>query len=94
MKYLALNLAVTTVVIIGLVYLRTLRPNSALWTTLAALTVLTAVFDSLIIWSGIVDYNYESTLGVTVWRAPIEDFFYTIVAVIGSVGLWEKYGSN
>ena len=94
MKYLILNLLVTCVVIGVLILWRAPKPKPALWKTLLALIILTALFDSLIIWSGIVDYNYADTLGIRIWRAPIEDFFYTVVAVIGSISLWEKYDQH
>ena len=44
--------------------------------------VMTAVFDNLIIASGIVDYDYEKTLGIRIVLAPIEDFAYTLVALV------------
>ena len=43
---------------------------------------MTAIFDNLIIASGIVDYDYEKTLGIRIFLAPIEDFAYTLVALV------------
>jgi lycopene cyclase domain-containing protein len=43
---------------------------------------MTAIFDNVIIASGIVDYDYEKTLGLRIWLAPIEDFAYTLVALV------------
>jgi lycopene cyclase domain-containing protein len=43
---------------------------------------MTAIFDNLIIASGIVDYDYEKTLGIRIVLAPIEDFAYTLVALV------------
>ena len=43
---------------------------------------MTAIFDNLIIASGIVDYDYEKTLGIRLFLAPIEDFAYTLVALV------------
>lgn len=43
---------------------------------------MTAVFDNLIIASGIVDYDFEKTLGIRLFLAPIEDFAYTLVALV------------
>lgn len=43
---------------------------------------MTAIFDNVIIASGIVDYDYEKTLGPRIWLAPIEDFAYTLVALV------------
>lgn len=43
---------------------------------------MTAIFDNIIIASGIVDYDYEKTLGIRIFLAPIEDFAYTLVALV------------
>lgn len=43
---------------------------------------MTAIFDNVIIGSGIVDYDYDKTLGIRVLLAPIEDFAYTLVALV------------
>lgn len=50
--------------------------------TVGILLVFTAVFDSLIVSSGIVDYDYTKTLGILIGAAPIEDFFYALLAGI------------
>ncbi len=68
------------------------RPTKAWWAALAALLVLTAVFDSLIIAAGIVGYDRSKLLGVFVGTAPIEDFLYTIVAMLLVPGLWRILG--
>jgi lycopene cyclase domain-containing protein len=44
--------------------------------------VMTFIFDNLIIAIGIVDYDYEKTLGLRLLLAPIEDFAYTLVALV------------
>lgn len=44
--------------------------------------VLTAIFDNVIIGTGIVAYDDELLLGVKILYAPIEDFAYTIVALV------------
>ena len=43
---------------------------------------LTLVFDNLIIASGIVDYDPEKISGIRLGVAPIEDFAYTLVALV------------
>jgi lycopene cyclase domain-containing protein len=58
--------------------------------TLAALLAMTAIFDNLIIMSGIVDYNHTLLLGVYIGVAPVEDFFYAILAVILVPALWHS----
>jgi lycopene cyclase domain-containing protein len=59
--------------------------------TLGVLLGLTAVFDSMIILSGIVGYDYDKTLGIVIGAAPIEDFLYTIVVVPLTIALWRFY---
>lgn len=61
--------------------------RSSLW-SLAALTLLTAVFDNVIIGSGLVAYNDENRLGPQIGLAPIEDFGYTLAACLGLPALW------
>ena len=57
---------------------------------LAALLVLTAVFDSLIVGLDLVSYNLAHILGIYVGKAPIEDFSYTLTAAIVVPLLWEQ----
>lgn len=53
-----------------------------------ALLVGTAVFDNLIIWSGLVDYDAAKILGLRIGLAPVEDFLYAVVAVMLTSSLW------
>lgn len=46
------------------------------------LFTLTAIFDNVIIGTGIVAYDESKILGLKVLYAPIEDFAYTAVAVL------------
>ncbi|MDO5635281.1 MAG: lycopene cyclase domain-containing protein [Micrococcus sp.] len=55
---------------------------------LVLLTVLTAVFDSLIIGFGIVDYTEANISGLRIGLAPIEDFTYPLAGVALLTGLW------
>ena len=52
--------------------------------TFAALVMftLTAIFDNVIIGTGIVAYDDDLLLGVRILYAPIEDFAYTAVALV------------
>jgi len=52
--------------------------------TFAALVMftLTAIFDNVIIGTGIVAYDDDLLLGVKILYAPIEDFAYTAVALV------------
>jgi lycopene cyclase domain-containing protein len=59
------------------------------------LILSSAVFDQLIIGLDIVDYNPDKILGLFIYKAPVEDFFYCIGSVIIVSNLWrifsEKY---
>lgn len=59
------------------------------WLSAAAvMVVLTAVFDNAIIGFGIVDYDKSLTSGVKVGLAPLEDFAYTLAALLAIPALW------
>jgi len=51
--------------------------------------LLTAVFDNLIILSGIVDYDDSKLFGINIGVVPIEDFAYTVVAVLLVPAIWK-----
>lgn len=55
---------------------------------IVALMVGTAIFDNLIIWSGLVAYDDSRILGIRIGLAPVEDFLYAIVAVMLTASLW------
>lgn len=55
----------------------------------AVLVVLTAVFDSLIIGTGIVAYDDGQRSGVTIGLAPIEDFLYPLAGVLLLSVVWD-----
>jgi len=92
-----------TYIIINLIFLvcvavlfsqHLIKPTKVWWLTLVILTLLTAVFDSIIIWAGIVGYDTQKILGIYVGLAPIEDFFYAILAVILVPTLWKMFESK
>ncbi|ALE92513.1 hypothetical protein AOC05_09625 [Arthrobacter alpinus] len=56
--------------------------------TIAVLIVLTAIFDNLMIASGLFDYAGHTLNGIHVGLAPIEDFAYPIAAGLLLPGLW------
>lgn len=70
------------------------RPNLLLKyaVTLLVLLVFTAVFDNLIIGAGIVAYDPTKISGIFIGIAPIEDFAYTIAAVLVLPTLWGVLG--
>lgn len=91
--YLVLNIIFCGVVL-ALLRPRIRRPSHS-WTLMAAvLLVLTAIFDSLIIWAGIVGYDMHKILGIYVGLAPIEDFFYAVFAAVIVPLLWNKFGGS
>lgn len=88
--YLILNsLFLAAVLIVFRKHLR--KPTATWWLSLSALLVLTAIFDNLIIWAGIVTYNPSNLLGIYIGLAPIEDFMYAILAAILAPVLWNYY---
>lgn len=88
MTYLALNLTVliSLFVVLNLFMRRTTWGSIGL--TLVGLTLLTAVFDNVIIALGVVDYDPSKILGLLIGLSPIEDFAYTIAAVLLVPTLW------
>ncbi|MEO5627411.1 MAG: lycopene cyclase domain-containing protein [Candidatus Saccharimonadales bacterium] len=67
------------------------KPKRRLLAVLLIMLSLTAIFDSLIIAFDIVGYNQQYTAGLVIIKAPIEDFFYTVVATVLTISLWERY---
>jgi len=59
---------------------------------LVVLVALTAVFDNVIVGSGIVAYDPAKILGVRIGVAPVEDFAYAIVAALALPALWILLG--
>lgn len=71
--------------------LRRQRPRT--WITpvaiaAAALCLLTLVFDTIMIGVGLYEYDPSKILGVYLWGAPLEDFFYPLVAVLLVPAVW------
>lgn len=64
--------------------------NKDFWIVLGIMLGFTAVFDQLFTGLPIVFYDFSLTSGIKLWYAPIEDFTYTIAAVIG-IGSVLKY---
>lgn len=60
--------------------------------TLIVLLVFTAVFDNLIIAAGIVAYDPAKISGIMIGIAPVEDFAYTLAAVLVLPTLWGLLG--
>jgi len=92
MTYVILSVAVLAV--IALVTVPTLRrlPLRPLVITALVLIALTAVFDNVIVGIGLVDYDETKISGLRVPFAPIEDFSYTLGAVMLVPALWTWLG--
>lgn len=52
------------------------------------LPVLTAVFDNVLVGTGIVGYDPDLISGIRLGVAPIEDFAYTLAALVLLPSLW------
>lgn len=55
------------------------------------MVLLTAIFDNLIVLAGIVKYDRSKLMEVFVGVVPIEDFAYTVVAVLLIPALWRFF---
>lgn len=96
MTYTVLNLAFLALAAAGtalaLVVVRrrgaTAPRTRALALAAVVMLALTAVFDNVIIATGLVDYHPELHLGLRLGLAPIEDFAYTVAALALLPALW------
>lgn len=68
--------------------------KSTLAKVVIASLIMTAVFDSAIIAMGFVGYDTSKLLGIYVFKAPLEDFFYIIFALAVTIYTWEKLNAR
>ena len=71
------------------------RGRGLIWkyaSTLIVLLVFTAIFDNVIVGLGIVAYDPAKLSGLFVGVVPIEDFAYSIAAVLVLPTLWGVLG--
>ncbi len=92
--YLMLNLIFLAVVLGVLAWRKLLTFGRAVWATLAVLLVTTIVFDSLLVHLGIVGYSLDKILGIRVGLAPVEDFFYSLLAGLTVPAVWKGLGRD
>jgi lycopene cyclase domain-containing protein len=59
---------------------------------LAAVLLLTAVFDNIMIGVGLVAYDADLISGLFVGLAPVEDFAYPVAAALLLPALWSLLG--
>ncbi len=62
-----------------------------LFITGVVMLLLTLIFDNLIIGTGIVAYDQSKLSGIMLGFAPIEDFAYTLVALVLTPSLFEFF---
>ncbi|OYX55955.1 MAG: lycopene cyclase [Micrococcales bacterium 32-70-13] len=92
MTYTLLNvvfLAVVALVAIAAVVARRAPRWRAVGLAAVLLLALTAIFDNVIIGTGIVAYDDSLISGVLIGLAPIEDFAYTVAALVLLPAVWE-----
>lgn len=82
MTYIILTISVLFVFAIYAFLMRKWLRLKPLAIASAVMLFLTLVFDNLIIASGIVEYDPQKISGIRLGVAPIEDFAYTLVALV------------
>jgi lycopene cyclase domain-containing protein len=95
MTYALLNavfLSVVAVVAIAALAARRSPRWRAVGLAAIVLLALTAVFDNVIIATGLVDYDESLISGVRIGLAPVEDFAYSLAAVVLLPAVWELLG--
>jgi lycopene cyclase domain-containing protein len=90
--YVVLSLAVLAVIAVATAPTLRRLPGRPLWVTALVLLALTAVFDNVIVGLDLVAYDEAKILGLRVPIAPIEDFSYTLGAVMLVPALWTWLG--
>ncbi|NBQ98281.1 MAG: lycopene cyclase domain-containing protein [Microbacteriaceae bacterium] len=90
MLYLMLNLVFMLIAFVIVNAFARKTPWPLVFRTMAAMSVVTLVFDNIIIGLGIVDYDVSKLSGIYLGFAPIEDFAYTVVSVITVASIWFK----
>ena len=81
----AVPVSVAALVVLARAGRRALLPALA---GLVVLVLLTAVFDNVIVGTGIVAYDPGRILGLRLGVAPVEDFSYAVVAALALPALW------
>lgn len=92
MTYTLLNivfLGVVAIVAIAAVVARRSPRWRAVGLAAVLMLTLTAIFDNVIIGTGLVAYDDSLFSGVLIGLAPIEDFAYTVAALVLLPAVWE-----
>lgn len=88
MAYLWLSLAFMVPAVLAAVLLRRQIHWGAVLLSTVVLLSLTAVFDNVIIGLDIVRYGHEHLMGLYLGVAPLEDFSYSLAAVLLLPAAW------
>ena len=94
MTYPTLTLLVLAGFAVFWILNRKLLTKRALAISTLVMLTLTAVFDNVIIGTGIVAYDETKLLGLKLGFAPIEDFAYTVVALVLVPVLYERFSKK
>lgn len=96
MTYLLVNTLffVPVLVVVALAVRRARRRGArphvpALLVAGAVMLALTAVFDNVLVGVGLVGYDPDLILGWRIGVAPVEDFAYTVAALLLLPSVWE-----
>jgi lycopene cyclase domain-containing protein len=95
MTYWLLNLpflAAVALVAAAAVLARRAPHWRAIGLTAIVLVLATAVFDNVLVATGIVGYDASRISGVLIGVAPLEDFAYAVAAVVLLPSLWHLVG--
>jgi len=90
MTYLALNVTFMLIAFVILNLVSRKSPWRAIGFTMLWMLLVTLVFDNVIIGLDIVGYDETKISGILLGLAPIEDFAYTVVAVLAVGIIWTK----
>jgi len=82
MTYLLLTASVLAAAMIYFFLMRSYIASKPLVAASAVMLLITAIFDNVIIATGIVAYDEAKISGIKIGVAPIEDFAYTLVALL------------
>ncbi|MFM5903882.1 MAG: lycopene cyclase domain-containing protein [Microbacteriaceae bacterium] len=93
MTYLLLNLTFTAIAVVLFIIIRPSIGPKPLALAGLSLLMMTALGDNFIVGVGIVDYDSTKILGIQIGVAPVEDFFYAVIAVLLIPAIWEATGS-
>jgi len=93
-SYLAVDLINLSVILITLVFYSFKIKFRKYILLLICMLILTAVFDNILIILHFVTYNHSKLLGIYIYKAPIEDFAYSIGATLVVPFYFKRYKND